>query len=182
MQTSYTTERLSLQLLRPTMAPQVLSFYEENREFLEPFEPKRMQNFYTLKFQRSNLECEFNAFFKLTHVRFWLFLKEDIETPIGTVCFSNILKGSFCSCMVGYKMGKKYCGKGYMHEALRMLIPVVVKECGLHRVEAMVMPENSASVRLLQKLGFAEEGYLREFAQINCEWRDHLLYSLIYNQ
>lgn len=179
MQTSYKTQRLSLRLLKPTMAFQVLSFYEENREFLEPFEPKRMQRFYTLEFQRSNLECEFNAFFRLTHVRFWIFLRGNREKPIGTVCFNNILKGSFCSCMVGYKLGKDYCKKGYMHEALCTLIPVVAKECGLHRVEAMVMPENSASVRLLQRLGFAEEGYLREFAQINGEWRDHLLYSLL---
>ena len=90
-----------------------------------------------------------------------------------SVCFSNILRGAFCSCMAGYKLGKEYCGNGYMYETLYTLIPVICKDLSIHRIEAMVMPGNTPSISLLNRLHFTEEGYLRSFAQINGVWEDH---------
>lgn len=67
---TYTTNRLILNVLSPSRAGIVLDFYNNNRTFLEPHEPKRAKNFYTTGFQRSNLSCEYNAFIKQTYLRY----------------------------------------------------------------------------------------------------------------
>lgn len=177
MQFTYQTERLLLQILNPDQAVPVCNFYRENKEFLEPFEPKRPANFYTYEFHRSNLSYEYNAFLKLSYIRYWIFTKENPSIPIGSVCFNNILHGAFQKCMLGYKLGKSQCHKGYMQETLSALLPVVLQEIKLHRIEAFVQPDNESSIRLLSRLGFIEEGYLQSYAQINGHWKDHLLFS-----
>lgn len=180
MLTTYKTDRLVLNILNPSRAGLVLDFYSKNRDFLEPHEPARTKLFYTLEFHRANLSCEYNSFIKQTHIRYWIFLGNIPDKLIGSVCFSNILKGAFSSCMIGYKLGMEYCGNGYMQEALSMLIPAICKAIPLHRIEAMVMPSNLPSIKLLGRMHFTEEGYLHSFAQINGVWEDHLLYSYLY--
>ena len=110
-------------------------------------------------------------------MRYWMFDKKNPDFPIGTICFSNFLRGAFSSCMVGYKLDKGYTKKGYMTEALNFLLPEVCFDYPLHRIEAYVMPDNTSSIRLLNKLGFKQEGYLHEFAKINNSWEDHFLYT-----
>lgn len=179
MQFTYQTDRLILKVLTPEYAASVCQFYLENKNFLEPFEPKRPDYFYTADFHSSNLLCEYNAFLKLSYFRYWLFLQEEPERPIGSVCFSNILHGAFQKCMIGYKLGENYCHHGYMQEALSLLIPLVMKEAHLHRIEAYVQPDNLPSIHLLSKLGFTEEGYLQKYAEILGIWTDHLIFSYL---
>lgn len=179
MQFTYQTKRLLLRILSPEYAAVVNKFYQDNRQFLEPFEPKRPANFYQTDFHRSNLRCEYDAFLRLTYFRYWLFRKEDSDSPIGSVCFSNILHGAFQKCMLGYKLGEAYCHQGYMQEALASLIPIILKESNLHRIEAYVQPDNFPSIRLLSKLNFKEEGYLQKYAEIQGKWTDHLIFSYL---
>ncbi|MDD7403263.1 MAG: GNAT family N-acetyltransferase [Butyribacter sp.] len=179
MQFIYQTERLSLQILNAEQAQTVCDFYCENKDFLEPYEPKRPANFYTASFHASNLSCEYHAFLKLSYIRYWIFAKENPSVPIGSVCFSNFMHGAFQKCMLGYKLGETACHNGYMTEALSFLLPIVMQEFHLHRIEAFVQPDNTSSIRLLSRLGFAEEGDLSSFAQINGIWTDHLLFSYV---
>lgn len=179
MQFTYQSERLFLMILLPEYAPLVNKFYQDNKRFLEPFEPNRPNNFYTANFHYTNLRCEYEAFMRLSYFRYWLFRKEEPDSPIGSVCFNNFLQGSFHKCMLGYKLGQNFCHKGYMHEALSTLIPIVMKETNLHRIEAYVQPDNTPSIRLLSELGFAEEGYLQKFAEIHGQWTDHLIFSYL---
>lgn len=179
MNTIYHTYRMTIQILQPGQEEMVLYFYDKNRDFLEPLEPARAENFYTLEYQRSNLVCEYNSFTKFNYMRYWLFLPEDMKRPLGSVSFSNFRKGAFSSCVVGYKLDKDACHHGYMYEALSCLLPEVAKTCHIRRIEAMVMPDNLSSIRLLKRLGFVKEGYLHTFAQINGQWQDHLLYAYL---
>lgn len=179
MQFIYQTKRLSIRVVLPEDAGMIQNFYYENRDFLEPFEPKRPENFYTTQFHHSNLMSEYNGFLKMNYFRYWLFLQEELSTPIGSVCFSNVLHGAFQSCMVGYKLGKNFCHYGYMQEALSFLIPVVMSNLHLHRMEAYVQPSNQPSICLLNKLGFVEEGYIQKYAKIQDIWTDHLLFSYL---
>lgn len=179
MQFTYQTDRLELRALTSEHASLVRNFYLMNREFLEPFESKRPENFYTIGFQENNLHGEHQAFLKLNHIRFWLFLKWQPSFIIGTVCFSNIVRGAFQKCMVGYKLDQFHCHQGYMTEALAFLVPMVAKELKLHRVEAYVQPDNQSSIALLSRLNFVEEGYLSKVAEINGNWTDHLLFSYL---
>lgn len=179
MRLEHQTKRLILRVIGPDQAEDVLSFYEKNRRFLEPYEPKRNPQFYTLDFQKSNLSYEYNAFIKSHYLRIWIFKKNEPDLPIGTVCFSNFLHGAFCSCMIGYKIDQEHLRRGYMTEALAYLVPLVCKEYQFHRIEAYVMPDNEPSIRLLENLTFVREGMLHNFAQINGKWEDHYLYTYL---
>lgn len=182
MQFEYKTKRLLLRVLSPEHAQTVCTFYTRNKTFLEPFEPKRPENFYTPSFHETNLHCEYQAFLNLSYVRYWLFpLNNPKQIPIGSVCFSSIQRGAFQKCMLGYKLAEDACHQGYMQEALSFLIPVAMSELKLHRLEAYVQPENLPSIQLLNRLNFKEEGYLSSFAQIDGTWRDHLLFSRIFD-
>lgn len=175
MQFTYHTKRLTLKILTSDYAPYICDFYKRNRVFLEPFEPKRTTNFYTPSFHESNLNFEYKASLNMTYFRYWMFLHEEPEIPIGCICFSNILYGAFQKAMLGYKMDETMCRHGYMKEALSILVPLFLSDMKLHRLEAFVQPDNIPSIRLLSSLHFEKEGYIKEFAQINGEWTDHML-------
>jgi ribosomal-protein-alanine N-acetyltransferase len=66
-----------------------------------------------------------------------------------------------------------------MTAAVRALVAFSFSTLKLHRVEAACIPENTASVRLLEKTGFVREGYAREYLCINGSWHDHLLYAQV---
>ena len=69
MQLTHFTDRLILKVLDPSWAAKVCTFYENNKEHFEPFEPKRVPNFYTSEFQRANLSYEYNEFLHFHHLR-----------------------------------------------------------------------------------------------------------------
>ncbi|MTH53935.1 GNAT family N-acetyltransferase [Bacillus mangrovi] len=80
---------------------------------------------------------------------------------------------------IGYELGQGYWGKGYMQEALYMMLSHAFQEMKANRIEAKVLPENSSSIRLLEKLQFQKEGLLRKYEKINKNYCDVLMYSLL---
>lgn len=80
---------------------------------------------------------------------------------------------------LGYALGRKYWGQGYMGEALEAVLDYAFFELEMHRIEADVDPRNTSSVRMLERLGFQREGYLRERWQVNGEIQDALFYGLL---
>jgi ribosomal-protein-alanine N-acetyltransferase len=66
------------------------------------------------------------------------------------------------SAMVGYELAQAAWGQGYMQEALAAILPYGFSEMNLNRIEAQIHPDNTASLKLMPKLGFAHEGQLRE--------------------
>lgn len=177
MNTIYSTERLDLKIINPGYEDLVLDFYQKNKQYLEPVEPKRVSNFYTPAYQRSNLVYEYDAFIKSDLVRLWLLPKGNPHELLGSICFSNFQRGAFCRCMVGYKLDFAAYHQGYMTEALSFIIPIIMKEYGMRRIEALVLPDNQPSISLLNNLGFKQEGLLHSVAQICGVPRDHLLFA-----
>lgn len=178
MQVMLETERLCLAVLDETNAEHVLRYYEENRHFLNPFEPKRVESFYTLEGKRLELRLEREALNRGEAIRFYLMLKGESEI-IGTIALTNIIKGAFKSCYLGYKLSEKHVSKGYMKEALRAVIEYGFNTLGLHRIEANVMPTNKPSIAVVKGLGFSEEGLSRKYLKINGKWEDHLRFAVI---
>ncbi|RUL75926.1 GNAT family N-acetyltransferase [Dyella choica] len=82
---------------------------------------------------------------------------------------------------IGYCLGRKYWGKGYMVEAADALIEHGFKQAGLRRIEADIDPRNLPSIQLVERLGFKREGYLRERWMIGGEVADTVLYGLIHS-
>ncbi len=169
------TKRLILRPLDVTEGQLALDYYKDNRSFLAAFEPTRDDNFYTLKHQNRLLAVEAEEMASLNMVRLWIFLKEgNLNRPIGNFAFTNILRGVFLSCFLGYKLDGVHIRKGYMTEALEKGIEIIFKDYGLHRIEANIMPKNLASMALARKLGFYDEGLAKKYLRINNVWEDHV--------
>lgn len=179
MSKTYETDRLILKPLGKESAQLVLTFYEENKAVFEPWEPSRGQNFYTNAYHKASLTAEYNQMAEGKLIRFWVFLKENPEEIIGSVCFQNLLKEPYQSCCLGYKFSQRYQHQGYAQESISKGLEIIFKEHHLHRVEAFIMPDNVPSLRLIERLSFQYEGTAVAFARINGNWTDHLRYALI---
>lgn len=100
-------------------------------------------------------------------------------TYAGQLLASPITYGASASATLGYWIAKHYAGRGYIPLASAMLIDYLVDELAVHRIEVNVRPENSASKRVVEKLGFTAEGTARGLLHVNGAWRDHIRYGLL---
>jgi len=106
-------------------------------------------------------------------------INESESHVIASCSITNIVRGVFQSCHMGYSVDRNYEGKGKMRKLAQHAIGYAFGELKLHRVIANHMPTNTRSEALLRRLGFEREGYAKRFLQINGEWEDHVLNSLI---
>jgi ribosomal-protein-alanine N-acetyltransferase len=97
---------------------------------------------------------------------------------IGEVSLGTVQRGPFNSAFVGYWIDQAHAGRGYMPEAVAVVLRFAFDELGLHRVEAAIVPRNTASRRVAQKLGLREEGVSLRFLQIRGVWEDHVRYAI----
>jgi [ribosomal protein S5]-alanine N-acetyltransferase len=96
----------------------------------------------------------------------------------GQLTIGSIIWGSARSAQVGYWIDEAYAGRGILPTALAMAVDHCFFVVGLHRIEATIRPENRPSRRVVEKLGFREEGLRRKSLHIDGHWRDHLCYAL----
>lgn len=179
MNFQYETDRLILKILTADAALDTLYFHLNNKDFFEEFDGTPAKNFYTIPYQKNLLNCEYQLAVRHKGARFWLFEKGCTSKIIGTVSIQKVERGIFQSCTLGYKLDKTYQHMGYMTEALEKVISIIFSELCLHRIEAFVHPENAASIRLLNRLYFREEGTAYESVLVNGKWQDYLRFSLI---
>ncbi len=164
------TARLFLRPAQMEDAEKLEKFYQENHTHFSPWESP-FKNVAAQLYQWACEEVEGTA------VRLLLFTPE--EEIIGLCNFTQIFRGPFQACYLGYKIGERYEGQGLMFEALVEAIPYVFEERNLHRIMANYMPSNTRSARLLERLGFQIEGLAKNYLFINGKWEDHVLTSLI---
>ena len=98
---------------------------------------------------------------------------------VGGITLSHVRRGVAQSGTIGYWIGKPYSNRGYMTEALRLMIRYAFEELGLHRLDAACLPNNTASLALLRRVGFTEEGYARQYLKIGGAWEDHITFGLL---
>ena len=168
----YETDRLSLKVLDGANAQDILRFHQANRKLFEQYEAQRPENFYT--------EDEFHMCIMQTGIRFWIYEKTDPDHVIGTVCFRNIIRHVYQSCEIGYKFDPHSWHHGYAQEAVSKCIEIAFYELNLHRITAHIMPDNTASIRLAERIGFQLEGVARKSALIRGVWEDHMIYSILH--
>lgn len=157
-----------------SLAEQVVGYYTRNRGFLEAFEPVREEGFFSLRHQQDVLREEMLAYKEKTAFRFYIAPVERPTEIIGIIGLNNVVWGTFRSAFLGYKLDKEYLNRGYMTMAVAMLTKYAFEELGLHRIEANVMPKNKASLRVLEKNHFANEGISKYYLNINGVWEDHI--------
>lgn len=96
----------------------------------------------------------------------------------GQVTLGNVVRGALRSAWVGYWVESGVAGCGVATGAVALAVDHAFGPVGLHRIEATVRPENVASLRVLAKLKFREEGMLRRYLEVDGAWRDHRLLAL----
>jgi ribosomal-protein-alanine N-acetyltransferase len=98
---------------------------------------------------------------------------------VGQLNVANILYGSVSSAVIGYWISPEVAGRGVTPTAVALATDYLFNIVGLHRVEIAIRPENAASLRVVEKLGFRYEGLKRGYIHINGGWRDHLIFALL---
>lgn len=97
---------------------------------------------------------------------------------VGQLTVADIRWGSACSAMIGYWVDQAVAGRGVMPTAVALVTDHCFGVVGLHRVEINIRPENVASLRVPEKLGFRSEGLRLRLLHIDGQWCDHLSYAL----
>ncbi|WP_425450757.1 GNAT family N-acetyltransferase [Xylanimonas oleitrophica] len=97
---------------------------------------------------------------------------------VGQLTVSSITYGSLCSGSIGYWVSRDVAGRGVIPTAVAMATDYCFAVLGLHRVEINIRPENARSLRVVEKLGFRDEGLRRRYLHIQGEWRDHRTFAL----
>src|SRR6476469_6616325 len=97
---------------------------------------------------------------------------------VGQVTVSNVARGSAQWASIGYWVAADVAGRGIAPRAVAMVIDHCLGPVGLHRVEICIRPENSNSLRVVEKLGLGEVGFAPRFLHIDGDWRDHRIFAV----
>lgn len=175
---SIQAERLVMSLPHADLAASMLDFVSRNRDHLKAWNPPEPDGLYTLAHWQDVVQSCAVALESGRAVRFWMTTCENPQRVIGSIGYSQIARGPFCSCVLGYQIDRRHEGIGLMHEALRATNRYMFDELKLHRIAANYRPENIRSGKLLAKLGFRIEGFAKDYLYIDGAWRDHILTSV----
>jgi len=168
-------EDVVLRPLRRTDEAEWLQLRAANRAWLRPWEA-------TSPVARPNESISFAAYVR--HERALVRARRSfpmaivgVDGIIGRVSVTGVEWGAECGGSIGYWIDEGWAGRGIVPTAVALLSDYVFRQ-GLHRVEIAVRPENTASARVAQKLGFRDEGMRRRYLFIDGDWRDHQVFAL----
>jgi ribosomal-protein-alanine N-acetyltransferase len=96
----------------------------------------------------------------------------------GEINVNSIHRGAHQSAYIGYWIDEQLAGNGYMPEAVVTVLRFAFEELALHRVQISIIPRNTASRRVVEKLGLRDEGVAERYLEINGTWEDHIRYAI----
>jgi [ribosomal protein S5]-alanine N-acetyltransferase len=171
------TDRLLLREFRPEDVQAVYDILrrEDVNEWLET-EPLR-----SIEEAEKRLASRINLFRDRMGYRWAVTLQEDPARVVGSCGYFSVRRGTQ-TVETGYELHPDHWKKGLMTEALQAMIRFSFSAGNpipAHRIEALVLPDNLASIRTLEKLGFEREGVRREFGFWKGRYQDVLLYALL---
>jgi ribosomal-protein-alanine N-acetyltransferase len=97
---------------------------------------------------------------------------------VGQLIAAPVLWGSMRSTSLGYWVDKAHAGQNIMPTAVALASDYLFTRVGLHRIEINIVPDNAASLRVVEKLGYRSEGLRKDYIHINGQWRDHQSFAL----
>ena len=157
---------------------QWVSLREQSRDFLAKWEPKwPIDDLTKIGFRR-----RLKAYSKQRQNgwgRTYFLMDQSANLLMGGISLTHITYGMSRSANLGYWMGIHHAGKGHMKKAVPAILDYAFSELGLNRIQAGCLPENTRSINLLKKCGFHEEGYAREYLEINGVREDHVLFAVL---
>ncbi len=108
----------------------------------------------------------------------FMFAIEVDDHLVGQITLGNVIWGSLREAYIGYWIDQTYANRGIMTTSVALLTQYALSEGGLHRIEVSIRPENQPSIRVVEKLGFINEGLRPRFLHIDGDWRDHLIFVM----
>lgn len=100
----------------------------------------------------------------------------------GEVNLNNVVRGALQCATIGYWIDEARAGNSYTSEAVVLISKFAFEQLKLHRVEICIIPRNTNSRRVMEKIGLREEGLAERFLEINGVWEDHMRYGLTYEE
>lgn len=167
---------MEIRLVTSADAALLAAYHKLNAPHFRKWEPSRDEEYYSEESLRMRLQrCEQqHAAGEAAH-----FVAVAGEGVIAHCSLTGVVQGPFKACYMGYGVAQQHEGRGVMTEVCNAAIDYAFGELRLNRIMANHMPVNTRSARLLQKLGFEQEGLARCYLQINGKWEDHVLNSLL---
>lgn len=171
-------QHIYLRLYKTSDASELANLHIRNREFFQRVSPLLPEAFYTEEHQKIRIEQALKKTDEGQLYAFGIFLTST-DKLIGDISLTQIARGDLQNCYTGFTLDKEYNAKGYTTEALQLVVDFAFRELKLHRIEAGAMPDNIASIRVLEKAGFKKEGIAKENLKINGQWTDHQILAII---
>ena len=107
--------------------------------------------------------------------QFGLFIDQRVA---GEVNLNNVVRGAMQSGTIGYWIDRHHAGQAYVAEGVGLLMQFAFEQLGLHRVEICIVPRNTNSRRVMEKLDIRDEGVALRYLEINGVWEDHIRYAM----
>ena len=169
-------------LLRPMAASDFSSWREVRRrnvDWLTRWEAARVPGAPDVVEDRGAFEARCSARHRErmlgTGYGFGIYVNGDFA---GEINLNSIQRGPFQNAYVGYWIDEKHAGNGYMSESVVLVARFAFDELHLHRIQIAIIPRNTNSRRVVEKLGFREEGVAQRYLEINGTWEDHVRYAI----
>jgi ribosomal-protein-alanine N-acetyltransferase len=167
-----------LRLVKKRDAKQLERLILGNREWLRPWEATNPSapNSFDIRGMVRDLLRQVDDLSGLPFV-----IEVDGEV-VGQLNVANILFGSVSSAVIGYWISPEVAGRGVATTAVALAADYLFTTVNIHRVEIDIRPENLASLRVVEKLGFRYEGMKQRYIHINGAWRDHYVFALTHEE
>jgi ribosomal-protein-alanine N-acetyltransferase len=162
--------------LRPLLVSDVhavLELRRRNREHFLTGEPERDDEFFTEPAQRRALEALERERAAGTREQFGVFVEGRL---VGYASLSQIFRGAFLNCYLGYAIDREFTGRGLATAAIGRAVEHAWS-LGLHRVQANVATTNEPSMRALRRNGFRHEGTALRYLHLGGAWTDHEMFA-----
>ena len=169
-------KNISIRNFTPDDAEELLEYYLRNKEHLREFEPVRDASFFTCETQKEILLESYRQLMTGSGSDLGIYIDNKL---IGKAKISNIVYGVFKNGILGYSIDKEYEGRGYMKEAINLVLEYAKDYLDLHRIEASALTTNERSKGVLLACGFEEVGVNKKYLYINGKWSDHITFYKI---
>ncbi|MGF6574961.1 ribosomal-protein-alanine N-acetyltransferase [Paraburkholderia sp. GAS333] len=165
-----------IQICHPALsdAHELLAFEMENRSYFEEWINARPNEYYDATAVR---EAIGSAMADAEGDRAYQYFIRLEGTIIGRVNLTTVTRPYFNKATLGYRIGKRFAGLGYASQAVKLAMEIAASELKLSRVEAIVRPQNFASMRVLERNEFAAFGKARRSMYLHGAWHDLIYYE-----
>lgn len=147
-----------------------------SQDFLVPWEPLWPSNDLTWAAFRLRIKRYYRDIEEDSAYPFFIFSADESKL-FGAVTLSNVRRGVAQAATLGYWIGAPYVRRGLMTASVNLVFAFAADHLNLHRVEAACLPSNIASIALLRRCRFEQEGVARRYLKIAGRWQDHLLFA-----